>query len=172
MIKDRNRYIEGPQGTELSAPTAESLLVSQLHAMQQQVREFGCSLPRIAPVNKVLVSAYEQIGGAQLDEIIDYDILALLPETLARCTGATAIKKYQRTFKPGQGEGIHNDNHDLVLTYTMGGTAEFTIDAQPPHNVHELGEHALILFEGRRLHAVSSPLSKGYRTITAFGVDL
>jgi len=153
--------------------TPEALLATQLGTMLQEVDEYGCSKARLAPINGALYTTYKEFGEKPtFDDVIDYDPLAVIEDAVLAVTGAKRATRYDRTFVPGESEGTHSDNHDIVVTYTLKGRANFTIAAPRPRNSHSLGQHNLIAFQGRRLHEVSAPHAKGYRAITAFAVDL
>jgi len=168
-----NFYVASKKGEIIGPSRPEELLQRQIHAMLGEVAEYGCSKPRLAPINGAKFLLYQSLGEKiTLDEVVDYPPLEVIESTLITATGVDAVKRYDRTFTPGEGEGTHNDPHDIVITYTVSGTADFTIDAEEQYRSHKLGAHHLIAFNARLLHEVSAPHTGGHRTIAAFGVDL
>ncbi len=141
--------------------------------MGDQVVVRGCSDPIEAPVNMELVRAYKDFGDddPDLDTLMNYDLIKAIPDALKRVIGSTAnITEYRRTFSPGIGEGLHPDPHNIVVTATHDGKADFTIDTDPPQS-HELGRNKIIMYQGTTPHTVSAPHDNKSRTITAWGID-
>lgn len=152
--------------------TPQELLEAQLKAMLIEVNEHGCSQKRRAPLNGALMLAYIDIGEKpSLSAVVDYDPFDVIKDSLLKVTGAHNATRYDRTFKPGEGEGTHQDEHNIVVTYTQSGTANFTIEAEPPFGSHSLGAHNIIMFNGRLPHEVSAPEQGKLRSITAFAID-
>ena len=169
-----NRFYVSPSfETQQTFAHPDALLDMQLRSMIEQASDTGCSTAHDIPVNGALRQAYKEFGETPTpDQLIDYNPLQALPEALMAVTGVARATTYSRMFKPGEGEGTHDDDHDWVLTYTQAGDALFTIDASPPFNSHKLGANKMILFNSRRKHEVSAPTTRGSRTISAFAVDL
>lgn len=150
----------------------QTALVSIFSGLNSEVSSMGCSQHRRAPINQDLKTAYEAYGEKpKLSDVIDYDPLEVIPSALSVVFKGGKVSRYDRTFRPGESEGTHTDPHDVVLTYTQSGDALFTIDSAA-NRTHILGRHMLVMFNGRLPHEVSAPLGHGYRTITAFGIDL
>ncbi len=147
------------------------VLARQIAWMHSVAMDEGCSGRLRVPINHALVLAYKEFGEKpKASDVIDFSPTESIEDVASLMFPTASFTRYQRAFKPGQGEGTHTDDHDFVITLTEGATADFTI-AAALNSSNELRPYDMVGFNPRLPHEVSAPTSRGHRHITALAID-